>query len=403
MAVDTDREDDDISALRATRLAEEQERAAWFDEAGERTEYICAQIADARLLVRTEDKHIGRQLFAKKGRGDIKVLRRCVAAAQAVGGDTAAVGDTLIDVGANIGSTVIPALLTLPFARAVAIEPEPENFTTLRINLILNDVEERTTAMQAAVSNAVGELALMVNRARSGKHWIATGDDMVAHADETPITVPTVTLDSIAGSAFDPDDVGLLWIDAENHEGQILEGASELLRRGVPAVFEWDRKGLDDRGDLGKIVAAISEHYTHFADMRANYDRGRPKYALLPVDELGAYTRMGTKGEHFTDVLVLRAETPQGRERRPRRDHARPRRMSELSTRAGWSALDERRSASVGRNHRRRVVVEGVSKRYARLRPRLLTRRTSSDLRLALRPPVDRLGRRRDDRRRPRR
>jgi FkbM family methyltransferase len=128
--------------------------------------------------------------------GDIKVLLRCVAIIRGLLGDEVINGRTLIDVGANVGTTIIPALLTFPFTRAVALEPEPENFITLRLNLVLNGLDDRATAFQVAASDQVGELDLVVNRSRSGKHWIATDQTRLrtVKSDERPIRVPVVTL-----------------------------------------------------------------------------------------------------------------------------------------------------------------------------------------------------------------
>lgn len=289
-----------------------EERSVFFDRAERHTDYLCAEVAQvegARLLVKTQDKHIGRAIFVKRGRGDISVLRRCVTVVQGLFGNDEIAGRTLIDIGANIGTTTIPGLLSLPFADGLALEPEPENFITFRLNLLLNRLEGRVTALQAAASNAAGELNLMVNASRSGKHWIASDDKLVegAKASETPLKVPTMTLNSLAGETYDVNRAGLLWVDAENHEGQILEGATELLRRGVPVAFEWDRPGLEERGDRAKIEEIIGEHYTHFMDLRGTGDPERPRYELCPVDGLGEYGRPTPTGEeHFTDILVLR-------------------------------------------------------------------------------------------------
>jgi FkbM family methyltransferase len=284
-------------------------RASFFDGAESYSDYLCAQVGAARLLVKTVDKHIGRAVFIKGGRGDIKTLRRSVIVVQGLLGEEAVRGRSLIDVGANIGTTTIPALLSLPFATAVALEPEFENFLTLRLNLLLNGVEDRAEAIHAAASNRSGEIDLVVDRTRSGKHWIAVDETrlLTARPNETPTSVPCIRLDSLIGRALDPERAGLLWIDAENHEGQILEGASELLRRGTPVVFEWDREGLDRRGDRSKIHEIVNAHFTHFADMRASSDRRQPRYQLRAAEELHDYAHVNADGqEHFTEILALR-------------------------------------------------------------------------------------------------
>jgi FkbM family methyltransferase len=281
-------------------------RAAFFDRAEARTEYLCAQLAAGRLLVKTEDQHIGRTLYIKGGRGDIKVLARCVMTITALLGEDSIAGRTFVDIGANIGSTTVSAMVGHPFADAVALEPEPENLLTLRLNLVLNAIDDRSAALQCAASNVCGEMQLVVNRGRSGRHWLAAdGADLDNLGDNgSPITVPVVTLDSLQDEGvFDPRRVGLLWIDAENHEAQILDGASGLTALGVPALFEWDPEGLRRRGDADKLYSVIERHYTHYAKMRAEVAAGQPRFQLRPVAEL---TRLADSDEHFTDVLIMR-------------------------------------------------------------------------------------------------
>jgi len=72
----------------------------------------------------------------------------------------------------------------------------------------------------------------------------------------------------------------------------VLEGASALLERGVPAVLEL----IPRRLELDPLEALLARHYTHVVDLREG-DR-------LPIAELGALAKRYRRG--FTDVLVLR-------------------------------------------------------------------------------------------------
>jgi len=217
-------------------------------EAGDVSEVDKDRLGPLRERVRPVSGH----LFLKQGRGDMKLLQRCAMTVAALLGQDAIAGRLLIDVGANIGSTTINALHDGLFGHVLAIEPDPENFETLRLNLLLNGLEARATAIQAAASDVDGELSLVVNPTRSGKHRIASGDERASGAAEEKLTVAAVTLDSLGEEGvYDPADVGLVWIDAEGHEGHILGGATELTRRSVPVVFEWDPTGL--LGELGLL------------------------------------------------------------------------------------------------------------------------------------------------------
>src|SRR5262249_25024876 len=139
---------------------------------------------------------------------------------------------TFLDVGANIGTTTIPALLTHGFTRAVACEPEPQNRSLLELNLVANDLERGVEICPAAIGGLDGEVEFLVVERRSGLHEVHPSDSPLPGwkpgADQT-MKVRQLALDPLAGRGlFDPGDVGLLWMDAQGHEGHILRGAESL-------------------------------------------------------------------------------------------------------------------------------------------------------------------------------
>ena len=298
------------------RYSDRDDRLAYFDHADQYTSYLATDVAGgAQFLVKTEDKHIGRSLFAKQSRGELAALDRAVRVIKGLLGPEAITERSFIDVGANIGTTTIPALVIHGFQSAVAIEPEPENVRVLRLNVLLNDVEALVTALPVAASNEVGRSELVVDRSRGGKHWIATDRKKLRRknlAENTILGVETTTLDHLAETGvIDPDRTGLLWMDAEAHEGHILEGASTLLARGTPIVLEWNPVILDRVGDRGKIERAVAEGYTHFAGLHRNHEPGEPSFPLQTVDRLHDYAERfldRSKGLTKTDVIVLRIE-----------------------------------------------------------------------------------------------
>lgn len=299
-------------------VSDRDERMAYFEDADRYTPYLATVADGALFLVKTEDKHIGRSLFAKQGRGEFLVIGRAVAAIEGLLGPNAIAHGTFVDVGANIGTTTIPAVLSHGFESAVAIEPEPENVRVLRLNVLANDLEGRVKVLPVAVSNQVGQSELVVNRERGGKHWIATDRSKLkrkSRAKSTILTVETVTLDHLVETeVIDAGAIGLLWMDAEAHEGHILEGASSLLARGIPLVFEWNPVMLDRMGDRGKLERSIAENYTHFAVMHRNAEPEEPNFPLHAVDQLPAYAERfldRSNSLNKTDILVLRLEQDQ--------------------------------------------------------------------------------------------
>jgi FkbM family methyltransferase len=288
-------------------------RERFYLLAGRMTSYVSVDAGSAVYLVRTQDQNVGRSLFLKQTRGEMRVLARAVALIHAVAGGEGIARRQFLDVGANIGTTTISALIDHGFGTAVCFEPEPANLLTLRLNLLLNGLEDRAHALGAAVSDVSGTAELLVDLEQGGKHQIASDTEMV-RSDQTrsqPISVPAVTLDGlIERGGIRPDEVGLLWMDAQTHEGHILQGASQLVERGTPIVLEWSPKGLERSGRLAALEAIFSDRYTHFVDLRPNADQSSPRFELRSSNALREYSSLFVQpdGPNFTDIVLLRLD-----------------------------------------------------------------------------------------------
>ena len=79
----------------------------------------------------------------------------------------------LYDIGANIGVTCIPAVNRGLVKRAIAVEPEPENFKLLKLNIILNNLEDKIETLNYALSSESDKfLNLEISNDNSGDHRI---------------------------------------------------------------------------------------------------------------------------------------------------------------------------------------------------------------------------------------
>lgn len=138
---------------------------------------------------------------------------------------------TLVDVGANIGDFVNGAASLKSFESVYAFEPQPSCHADLR--QILQTIP-RSTLIPSAVGRCEGSLELHVtanSRMASGLRPEARMDAAYASDDfavTEKITVSMVTLDSAI-----PDDVeiGLLKIDVQGFEIEVLAGAASTLQR----------------------------------------------------------------------------------------------------------------------------------------------------------------------------
>ena len=138
-----------------------------------------------------------------------------------------------------------------------------------------------------AASDREGELQLDVTRTNTGGHRIDAGGT---------IPVEAVTLDSlVARGVLDPERVGLLWIDAQGHEGAVLDGASTLVGAGVPAVvaIRPGKGGVDGARpwDVGpetraSVLARLGASYTDAVELRKHSRAGRRVHPIAELDRL---------------------------------------------------------------------------------------------------------------------
>ena len=175
------------------------------------------------FVVATADKVIGRELFLH-GEFDFAKLQTALAIIEREGLPRP---QHLIDVGANIGTIVIPALARGLMQSATAIEPHPTNLRLLRANLALNGLSERVRVLAQAVGAESGaSLFLTESSTNSGNHSIG----------RTGLPIPSSRLDDVEC----PHDGALLWMDIEGYEGHALRGAPNLLAAGIPVVCEFN-------------------------------------------------------------------------------------------------------------------------------------------------------------------
>ena len=135
------------------------------------------------------------------------------------------IGDTAIDVGANVGyMTSVMAASAGPTGRVLAFEPNPGLFRLLAQTTNGWGAGCDVQVRPAAVSNREGTAQLVIPRDAHNDGLARLG---TAEGDAEVCDVECVTLDSLLSDAR----VGVLKIDVEGHEAEVLQGARELLRR----------------------------------------------------------------------------------------------------------------------------------------------------------------------------
>ncbi|MGA7258716.1 MAG: FkbM family methyltransferase [Terracidiphilus sp.] len=133
-------------------------------------------------------------------------------------------GDTVVDIGANIGAfALLAASIVGPTGRVIAIEPAGRTFARLEENVRLNDFRN-LICTRAAIDREPGTLALSVHP----KSALSSAHNVNANGDETIEIVLCRTLAQIFAE-YQLQHVDLLKVDCEGSEYGIFESLSQEL------------------------------------------------------------------------------------------------------------------------------------------------------------------------------
>ena len=292
------------SVLRGGRHRQEALRAIAFRAVRGTASLVGVERDGIRYVVSTADVAVGRDTFVHGGY-DAALMDRIVGLAEVATGRSPLLdGGTFVDVGANIGTTTIPAVVRYGAARVVAFEPVPETFRLLRCNVALNGVEDRVETFATAVSDEAGVVTMELSDRSSGDARVrrsgAAAEGSLGETTWATTQVPTTRLDdALSDAAVDLDDIRLVWVDTQGHEGHVLAGATRVTGRGIPMVVEYWPYGLRRAGGAELLHDLVAAAYTTFVDVRDGDPRHRP------VSELPALASRYVGPGDYTDLLLL--------------------------------------------------------------------------------------------------
>lgn len=232
---------------------------------------VCAltlDLGDHRLTVAANDL-IGRHVFAHGGFARESVGTVCRILDE--NGLLAPVDNTLLEIGANIGTQTVYFGMTRRFGRIVAIEPDPDNLALLRQNVAQNGLTDRTFIFPCAAGDEAGTLALRRVQGNSGNaslvHPEAVGNDVVM------VAVRPVG-DILADAGIDAASISLVWMDIEGYEPVAIRSMSGLLERKVPIFLEYSPESYGADQVLA-FTALLGRHYSRCIIFDAGGSGGR--------------------------------------------------------------------------------------------------------------------------------
>jgi FkbM family methyltransferase len=165
-------------------------------------------------------------------------------------------GDTVVDVGANVGwYTLLASKRIGDSGRVIAFEPAPESRALLQRSIAANHLDN-VTIEPKALSDKRGTLRLHIHKWNRGGNSVLDGPDR-----EQTVEVEALPLDEYLANR--DGEIGLIKIDVEGAEGLVLAGMKNILRRRRvrTLVVEFNpatcrRTGMDPEDVLRRVLAA---------------------------------------------------------------------------------------------------------------------------------------------------
>lgn len=175
----------------------------------------------------------------------ISLLKRCVAP-----------GDTVVDIGANIGFyTLESSNLVGPAGRVIAVEALPDHAQAVRDNLALNGIDN-VTLLEIAVGDQESS-GVLTRRSGDNLGMFTLGNVEGTEACQVRIGV----LDNILGEQ-NVERVDFIKMDIEGSEFRALQGAAKTMESKRPTVLlEINEQALQDCGSSAQALIALLESF----------------------------------------------------------------------------------------------------------------------------------------------
>jgi FkbM family methyltransferase len=203
-------------------------------------------------------------------------------------------GDHVVDVGANVGDTVLTASVCVgAHGHVFGVEAHPRTFRHLEENVRLNQADN-VDIKHSAAGEELGVIRFSDSR-YDDMNQVGRGD----------LEVPLARLDDLVPGS---EPVALLKVDVEGYERSVFRGAPRLLSRTACVYFEVGDKMCQDFGHTAQDL---------LDDIRAQ------GFALYIVDDR----------RHFAPLSAVQSFTPY-------QNVVAVRQLDDLLQRTGWSILN---------------------------------------------------------------
>lgn len=169
--------------------------------------------------------------------------------------------NVIIDVGVNIGASLLNFARVSPDALVIGFEPDIKNLRKAERNLSLNDFSNIKI-----IGKGLGEMPALVklfkvNDGNEGMNRILDETRLSVDMDIPFDEVEIITLDDFSRQN-QIGKIDLIKIDVEGYELRVLKGAERTLMKYSPTLFiELDDENLKEQGDSPEHLIRFLERY----------------------------------------------------------------------------------------------------------------------------------------------
>jgi len=200
--------------------------------------------------------------------------------------------DAFFDVGANVGSYTLLASGACG-SKTIAIEPAQNTFNILNKNVVLNNLDDKVTLVNAIAGEEESSLVFSKNQDTTN-HVISSAESEMAAE-----SLPVIKIDSLLATAIP----SLIKIDVEGYETMVLKGMENTLAQPVlkAIIIELNNSG----GRYGFDEKNIHQLLESFDFRPFKYNAFSRE--LHPLETFGSYNTIYCRDTDFINNRLKNA------------------------------------------------------------------------------------------------